>query len=95
VASILGELAAGIWRVPVDLVKQRQQAGGGQRLGAVVQGVVSTQGSIFVASLQDGLAGWYFSLFFFLMMNMNMFVFCCLLLLLLSVLLSVLLFLSL
>lgn len=64
-ASILGELAAGIWRVPVDLVKQRQQAGGGQRLGAVVQGVVSTQGSIFVASLQDGLAGWYFSLFFF------------------------------
>eukprot|EP00434_Breviolum_minutum_P036133 symbB.v1.2.032005.t1/scaffold3782.1/size50425/2 len=47
VASILGELAAG--------VKQRQQAGGGQRLGAVVQGVVSTQGSIFVASLQASL----------------------------------------
>eukprot|EP00913_Durusdinium_trenchii_P023728 g22286.t1 len=55
VASILGELAAGVWRVPVDLVKQRQQAGGGQRLGAVVQGVVSTQGSIFVASLQASL----------------------------------------
>lgn len=55
VASILGELAADIWRVPVDLVKQRQQAGGGQRLGAVVQGVVSTQGSIFVASLQASL----------------------------------------
>ena len=64
VASILGELAAGVWRVPVDLaprhgficsgveVKQRQQAGDGQPLGAVVRGVVSTQGSIFVASLQ-------------------------------------------
>lgn len=39
---------------PVTKVKQRQQAGGGQRLGAVVKGVVSTQGSIFVASLQAG-----------------------------------------
>ena len=39
-------------------VKQRQQAGGGQRLGAVVQGVVSTQGSIFVASLQARIRKW-------------------------------------
>ncbi|CAJ1367255.1 unnamed protein product [Effrenium voratum] len=55
VASILGELAAGVWRVPVDLVKQRQQAGGGQSLRTVVQGVWSTQSSIFVASLQASL----------------------------------------
>ncbi|CAE7217550.1 slc25a26, partial [Symbiodinium microadriaticum] len=55
VASILGELAAGVWRVPVDLVKQRQQAGGGQTLSSVFQGVRSTQTSIFVASLQASL----------------------------------------
>lgn len=48
-------LSCTIRRSTLAQVKQRQQAGGGQRLGAVVQGVVSTQGSIFVASLQAGI----------------------------------------
>lgn len=52
IASIAGELAAGVWRVPVDLVKQRQQSGGNQSLLEVMKGVRSTQRSIFLASYQ-------------------------------------------
>lgn len=52
VASIAGELAAGIWRVPVDLVKQRQQSGGNQGVREVWEGVRSTQRSVFIASYQ-------------------------------------------
>ncbi|CAE8591607.1 unnamed protein product [Polarella glacialis] len=55
VASILGELAAGVFRVPVDLVKQRQQAGLGQSFAEVARGVRCTHSSIFMASFQASL----------------------------------------
>eukprot|EP00928_Gymnodinium_smaydae_P005329 TRINITY_DN11819_c0_g1_i2.p1 TRINITY_DN11819_c0_g1~~TRINITY_DN11819_c0_g1_i2.p1 ORF type:complete len:648 (+),score=126.97 TRINITY_DN11819_c0_g1_i2:167-2110(+) len=52
IASILGELAAGVYRVPMDLVKQRQQAGHGQTIADIFQGVRSTKSSVFLASFQ-------------------------------------------
>lgn len=50
ISSILGELAAGVYRVPMDLVKQRQQAGPGSSLRDVVRSVRSTHNSVFLAS---------------------------------------------
>jgi len=51
-ASVLGELAAGVIRVPVDLMKQRQQAGQGGTFREIFHGARNTQSAIFVASFQ-------------------------------------------
>merc|ERR1719330_2037035 len=50
ISSIMGELAAGVYRVPMDLVKQRQQAFQGQSFKEIVRGVRNTHSSVFVAS---------------------------------------------
>lgn len=49
-ASVFGELAAGVYRVPMDLVKQRQQAGHGSSYSEIARGVRSTHRSVFLAS---------------------------------------------
>lgn len=49
-SSVMGEMAAGVYRVPMDLVKQRVQAGQGQPISEVVRGVRQTHSSIFFAS---------------------------------------------
>lgn len=50
ISSITGELAAGVYRVPMDLVKQRQQVFQGQTFKEIVQGVRKTRGNVFIAS---------------------------------------------
>mmetsp|Transcript_22109 Transcript_22109/g.68853 ORF Transcript_22109/g.68853 Transcript_22109/m.68853 type:complete len:352 (+) Transcript_22109:378-1433(+) len=55
-ASVLGELAACGLRAPVDLAKQRLQAGLARSFGEVVHSLLSTPGSIMYASLRASVA---------------------------------------
>lgn len=49
-SSIVGELAAGVYRVPMDLIKQRQQAGMGHGLVEVARSLQRTQRGVIFAS---------------------------------------------
>merc|ERR1719464_88496 len=55
-ASVLGELAACGLRVPVDLAKQRLQAGLASSLGGAARDLLATPGSVILAAFRVSIA---------------------------------------